>query len=97
MIGYWQPSILSIVAAYIDHGHGDCVEAHQCLTGPTSTNEMLIHFNDLPDYEATWKPFNVIHEQFSSFHLVDKMSSWEGSNIRSWPMQTYVRRIATRG
>ena len=54
--------------------------------------EVLIRWKDLPGYEATWEPFEMIQAQFPSFHLVDKVSAWEGSNVRSKPIQTYVRR-----
>ena len=34
---------------------------------------MLIQWKDLPDFEATWKPFDAIGQLFPLFHLEDKM------------------------
>ncbi|XP_022863437.1 uncharacterized protein LOC111383553 [Olea europaea var. sylvestris] len=35
--------------------------------------EVLIRWKDLPEFEATWKPFETIRQQFPSFHLEDKV------------------------
>lgn len=35
--------------------------------------EVLIQWQDLPEFEATWEPVEVIKEQFPSFHLEDKV------------------------
>lgn len=42
--------------------------------------EVLIRWKDLPDYEATWEPFDIINQQFPTFNLEDKVHVWEGSN-----------------
>lgn len=35
--------------------------------------KVLIQWNDLPDFEATWKSFDAIGQLFPLFHLEDKM------------------------
>lgn len=42
--------------------------------------EVLIRWKDLPEYEATWEPFEAINRQFPDFHLEDKVVVWRGSN-----------------
>ncbi|GJV43000.1 putative mitochondrial protein, partial [Tanacetum coccineum] len=39
-----------------------------------------IHWKNLPGYEATWEPINIIHEQFPEFHLEDKVILLTGGN-----------------
>ncbi|KAI5408870.1 variant 2, THO complex subunit 3 [Lathyrus oleraceus] len=36
--------------------------------------EVLIQWQDLPEFEATWEPMEVIKDKFTSFHLEDKVS-----------------------
>ncbi|KAL4575579.1 hypothetical protein LXL04_022427 [Taraxacum kok-saghyz] len=40
--------------------------------------EVLIRWKDLPEYEATWEPFDSIKQQFPNFHLEDKVH-WKWS------------------
>ncbi|GJT00862.1 putative mitochondrial protein [Tanacetum coccineum] len=40
--------------------------------------EILIRWKSLPEYESTWEPFQLIHNQFPDFHLEDKVLLWEG-------------------
>ncbi|PKU61279.1 hypothetical protein MA16_Dca028310 [Dendrobium catenatum] len=49
--------------------------------------EVLIKWRGLPDFDATWEPFKRVKEQFPSFHLEDKVSFWEGSNVTLEPAQ----------
>ncbi|KAI0502429.1 hypothetical protein KFK09_017378 [Dendrobium nobile] len=50
------------------------------------TKEVLIKWKDLPDYEATWEPYEMVKQQFPDFHLEDKVNLWEGSNVTSGPV-----------
>ena len=52
--------------------------------------EVRVAWKDLPEYEETWEPFDFLAKQFPEFNLEDKVSSWEGSNVR--PLKTYARR-----
>ncbi|KAI0502415.1 hypothetical protein KFK09_017364 [Dendrobium nobile] len=55
--------------------------------------EVLIAWKGLPEFDATWEPFERMKDQFPSFHLADKVSLWEGSNVRrAPPVLTYSRR-----
>ncbi|KAI0493308.1 hypothetical protein KFK09_027585 [Dendrobium nobile] len=44
--------------------------------------EVLIKWKNLPDYEATWEPYERMKRQFPDFHLEDKVVLWEGGNVR---------------
>lgn len=44
--------------------------------------EMLIHWQDLPLFEATWEDFHLLNTQFPAFHLEDKVKAW-GEDERS--------------
>ncbi|KAI0530941.1 hypothetical protein KFK09_000489 [Dendrobium nobile] len=46
------------------------------------TKEVLIQWKNLPDYEATWEPYEMVKQHFSDFHLEDKVILWEGGNVR---------------
>lgn len=35
--------------------------------------QVLIKWVELPEFEATWDDFNVIKQQYSTFHLGDKV------------------------
>ncbi|KAI0498775.1 hypothetical protein KFK09_019668 [Dendrobium nobile] len=39
--------------------------------------EVLIQWKNLPDYEATWEPYERMKQQFPDFHLKHKMTLWE--------------------
>ncbi|KAI5444317.1 hypothetical protein KIW84_012811 [Lathyrus oleraceus] len=54
--------------------------------------EVLIQWQDLPEFEATWEPVKVIEEQFPSFHLKDKVSLLGGSIVRPLMKNTYKRK-----
>ncbi|KAI5408825.1 hypothetical protein KIW84_054597 [Lathyrus oleraceus] len=43
--------------------------------------EVLIQWQDLPKFEATGEPVEIIKEQFPSFHLEDKVSLLGGGGI----------------
>ncbi|PWA91318.1 Ty3/gypsy retrotransposon protein [Artemisia annua] len=40
--------------------------------------EVLIRWKNLPGYESTWEPIQLIRNQFPDFHLEDKVLLWEG-------------------
>lgn len=42
-------------------------------TNVANVVEVLIQWKDLPEYEATWKTFDVINHYFPEFHLEDKV------------------------
>ncbi|PKU61033.1 hypothetical protein MA16_Dca029063 [Dendrobium catenatum] len=46
------------------------------------TKEVLIQWKNLPDYEATWEPYERVKHQFPDFHLEDKVVLWEGGIVR---------------
>ena len=53
--------------------------------------ELLIQWENLPSFEATWENFHLLNSKFPAFHLKDKVNAWGGS-IDKPPIQfTYVR------
>ncbi|CAH9116180.1 unnamed protein product [Cuscuta europaea] len=44
--------------------------------------EMLVHWEDLPDFEDSWEREDIIRQQFPAFQLGDKLGFQEGSNVR---------------
>ncbi|KAI0497126.1 hypothetical protein KFK09_023454 [Dendrobium nobile] len=71
------------------------------------TKEVLIQWKNLPDYEATWEPYERRKQQFPDFHLEDKVILWEGGNVtpaqegpagpvQPGPVQFYSRRNRER-
>ncbi|KAI0523375.1 hypothetical protein KFK09_005770 [Dendrobium nobile] len=58
--------------------------------------EVLIQWKDLPEFDATWEPFERVKEQFPSFPLEDKVSFWEGSNVTPGPVPAGPVRFYTR-
>lgn len=64
---------------------------------PNSTNkaegpDILIKWRSLPEYEATWEPFETIRLQFPNFHLEKKMDIGATGNDRPLIWFTYSRR-----
>ena len=53
---------------------------------------MLIQWQGLPEFEATWEEFQMIQQQFPDFHLEDKVKVWVGGNVRHELRFTYSRR-----
>jgi len=51
----------------------------------SGTAEVLIHWQDLPNFEATWGSADVIKEQFPHFHLENKVKLLGGSFVRCRP------------
>jgi hypothetical protein len=61
-------------------------------TSTASVLDVLIKWQGLPDFEATWEKFDKIDHDFPAFHLADKVAFWDGG-IDTPPVQyTYVRR-----
>ena len=59
------------------------------------SNEVLIKWRGLPDFEASWESVDLISKQFPNFHLEDKVFSKTGGTDRypKPPIQyTYNRR-----
>lgn len=67
----------------------------QRLHGGRTDLEVLIRWENLPEHEATWEPFDVVNGQFPQFHLEEKVRLWGGSNDKPPVRFTYARR--TRG
>ncbi|KAI0495616.1 hypothetical protein KFK09_021919 [Dendrobium nobile] len=57
----------------------ELMEVRQKADGAT---EVLIKWKNLPDYEATWEPYERMKRQFPDFHFEDKVVLWEGGNVR---------------
>ena len=60
--------------------------------GSNGEIEVLIQWQGLPDFEATWEEFQMIQQQFPDFHLEDKVKVWAGGNVRTERRFTYSRR-----
>lgn len=56
------------------------------------STEVLIQWQDLPEFEATGEPVEIIKEQFPSFHLEDKVSLLGGSIDRPLIKNIYKRK-----
>ena len=54
--------------------------------------EVLIRWKDLPEYDATWEPFDNMKQQFPNFHLEDNVTLAGGSNDTSRYGIVYRRR-----
>lgn len=53
--------------------------------------EILIKWRNLPAFKATWEPVEMIRQQFSDFHLEDKVDFGRGRNDRPPIQLTYAR------
>lgn len=66
------------------------------LHGDETNLEVLIQWQGLSEFEATWEQSALIQERFPSFHLEDKVRVWEGGNAIHPPRPpirfTYSRR-----
>ena len=58
--------------------------------------EVLIKWKNLPKFEASWEPAELIKSQFPDFHLEDKVSLEPGGNVRPPIRYTYTRRKKMR-
>lgn len=58
--------------------------------------QVLIKWEGLPTFEATWEDVEMIKERFPTFHLKDKVNLWGGGNVMKLPRApvriTYARR-----
>ena len=61
--------------------------------------EVLVRWKDVPTFEDSWEPFEVIQHQFPDFNLEDKVRFWVAGNVKPPIQATYVRRRkqATKG
>ncbi|XP_019055874.1 PREDICTED: uncharacterized protein LOC109115855 [Nelumbo nucifera] len=55
-------------------------------------SEVLIHWPDLPDFEDSWEPFDLLRNQFPHFNLEDKVRLWVAGNDRPPINLTYARK-----
>ena len=53
---------------------------------------MLVQWEDLPDFEATWESVDVMKQQFPAFHLEDKVALLGGRIVRLPITQVYEGR-----
>jgi hypothetical protein len=54
--------------------------------------EVLIKWQNLPEFEATWELFDLMCAQFPEFHLEDKVAVWKGSIDKAPVRLVYTRR-----
>lgn len=53
------------------------ISHEKCIKSPTGFKwfiRSLIHCKDLLTWESTWEQFQIIQEQFLTFHLEDKVA-----------------------
>ena len=62
------------------------------VSGSIPDSEVLIKWQDLPDFEATWEPFAEIVARFPTFHLEDKVKDIGRGNDRPMIHFTYHRK-----
>ena len=68
------------------------LDARQQVHNNSNDWEVLIKWQNLPDFEASWEPANLIASQFPDFHLEDKVS-FAPRGIDRPPIRfTYARR-----
>ncbi|WOH15217.1 hypothetical protein DCAR_0934754 [Daucus carota subsp. sativus] len=58
--------------------------------------EVLLKWNELPEFEATWEEAEMINRRFPDFHLEDKVSRWEAGNVTNTGQQSKVVKVFTR-
>ena len=61
-------------------------------SGTAGEVEVLIQWDGLPEFEATWEDFQAVQQQFPEFHLEDKVKVWGRGNVRPQIRFTYTRR-----
>ncbi|XP_022858060.1 uncharacterized protein LOC111378985 [Olea europaea var. sylvestris] len=66
-------------------------------TNRTAGPDVLIKWKNLPEFEATWEPFETIRGQFPSFHLEDKVDFGPAGYDRPQIWFTYARREKRNG
>ncbi|KAA0033504.1 transposon Tf2-1 polyprotein isoform X1 [Cucumis melo var. makuwa] len=54
--------------------------------------EVLIHWKDLPEHEASWECYNEIQRLYPTFHLEDKVKLEEEGNVRPPPIKFVYKR-----
>ena len=62
------------------------------VNGRNGEVEVMIQWQGLPEFEATWEDFSMVQHQFPDFHLEDKVKVWAGGNVRPEIRFTYTRR-----
>ena len=50
------------------------VGVRPAVSGDGTALEVLIKWDNLPDYEATWEDFLAVQTRFPAFHLEDKVT-----------------------
>ncbi|EXB99396.1 hypothetical protein L484_016372 [Morus notabilis] len=63
------------------------LDSRTILVRGRHVDEVLIHWEGLPSWDATWEPVAVIRDQFPAFNLGDKVGLEEGSIDRSPPIR----------
>ena len=59
--------------------------------------QVLIRWEGLPDWEATWEDFEQINNLFPDFHLEDKVNVWARGNARNSRSQPALLTFKRRG
>ena len=74
----------------------ELLDVRQIRQGQQVTTEVLIKWQGLPSFEATWEDMQPLHQRFPSFHLEDKVNLWGGGivmhQLRRPGLLTYKRR-----
>ena len=68
-----------------------------CLNGLPGANEVLIQWQGLPAFDATWELVASIQQEFESFSLEDKVKLLAAGNITTPVHFTYTRRKKKQG
>ena len=57
--------------------HQDQPILQNSTTSYTTDLEVLVRWKGLLDFEDSWERFEVLQQQFCSFHLEDKVTFWD--------------------
>lgn len=59
-------------------------------TNPAGNIQVLIHWKELPDFEASWDSYDSIDQQFPQFHLADKVKVLGGVLLVGHQLDKYM-------
>ena len=72
--GYRFASTNSITNLELVEKPDSLVGVRPAVSGDGTALEVLIKWDNLPDYEATWEDFLAVQTRFPAFHLEDKVT-----------------------